>query len=419
MTREAIQQLAEAERERYRRATRKEKHGILEHFCAATGYHRKSAIRLLRSRPTRVSGRRGRPSMYGAELVAGLKVAWEATMCVCSKRLAPFLAELVPNLEEKGLLRVSSQVHDQLIRVSASTIDRLLRPFRDRRRHGVATTRSAGGFRRLVPVRTFADKQGLQVGDVEVDLVAHCGTSSEGFFLNTLVMVDTVSGWTELEAVWGKGEDRVGGAIERARRRFPCPLRGINSDNGSEFMNYALFHYCKRHGITLTRSRPYKKNDQARVEQKNWSVVRKLVGYDRYNSRASLVALEDLYTLIRLHVNFFQPICKLVSSHREGARVQKQFDRGQTPYQRLLASGSLSQKQRQALKAIYDDLNPVQLCAEIETAQQRLWQLAQPDMRTSKENRILAAIDGQMPVATRSATDQPGNSTSEATTSLR
>ena len=419
MTREAIQQLAEAERERYRRATRKEKHGILEHFCAATGYHRKSAIRLLRSRPTRVSGRRGRPSVYGPELVAGLKVAWEATMCVCSKRLAPFLAELVPNLEEKGLLRVSSQVHDQLIRVSASTIDRLLRPFRDRRRHGVATTRSAGGFRRFVPVRTFADKQGLQVGDVEVDLVAHCGTSSEGFFLNTLVMVDTVSGWTELEAVWGKGEDRVGGAIERARRRFPCPLRGINSDNGSEFMNYALFHYCKRHGITLTRSRPYKKNDQARVEQKNWSVVRKLVGYDRYNSRASLAALEDLYTLIRLHVNFFQPICKLISSHREGARVQKQSDRGQTPYQRLLASGSLSQKQRQALKAIYDDLNPVQLCAEIETAQQRLWQLAQPDMRTSKENRILAAIDGQMPVATRAATDQPGNSTSEATTSLR
>ena len=259
MTREAIQQLAAAERERYRRATREEKHGILEHFCAATGFGRKSALRLLRSRPTRVSGRQGRPSIYGAEFVAGPKVAWEATICV----------------------------------------------------------------------------------------------------------------------------------------------------------------YCKGHGITLTRSRPYKKNDQARVEQKNWSVVRKLVGYDRYNSRASLAALEDLYTLIRLHVNFFQPICKLVSSHREGTRVQKQFDRGQTPYQRLLASGSLSQKQRQALKAIYDDLNPVQLCAEIETAQQRLWQLAQPDMRTSKENRILAAIDGQMPVATRAATDQPGNSTSEATTSLR
>jgi len=340
-------------------------------------------------------------------------------MCVCSKRLAPFLAELVPNLEEKGLLRVSPQAHEQLMRISPSTIDRLLRPFRDRRRHGVGTTRSAGGFRRFVPVRTFADKQGLQVGDVEVDLAAHCGTSTEGFFLNTLVMVDTVSGWTELEAVWGKGEDRVGGAIERARRRFPCPLRGINSDNGSEFMNYALFHYCKRHGIALTRSRPYKKNDQARVEQKNWSVVRKLVGYDRYNSRASLKALEDLYTLIRLHVNFFQPICKLISSHREGAKVQKQFDRGQTPYQRLLASGSLGHTQRQALKETYNGLNPVQLCAQIEAAQQRLWKLAQPDMRTSKENRILAAMDAPTPVDTRQAPDELGNSNNEATTSLR
>lgn len=403
MTREAIEQLAEAERERYRRAARKDKHSILEHFCAATGYHRKSAIRLLRARPSKASRRRGRPRTYGPEVVVGLKVAWEATMCVCSKRLAPFLPELVPNLEQKGLLCVSSQVHEQLMRISPSTIDRLLRPFRDRRHHGVGVTRSAGGFRRFVPVRTFADKQGLQVGDVEVDLAAHCGASTEGFFLNTLVMVDTVSGWTELEAVWGKGEDRVGGAIERARRHFPCPLRGINSDNGSEFMNYALFHYCKRHGIALTRSRPYKKNDQARVEQKNWSVVRKLVGYDRYNSRASLKALEDLYALIRLHVNFFQPICKLTSSHREGAKVQKQFDRGQTPYQRLLASGGLGQKQRQTLKAIYDSLNPVQLCTQIEAAQQRLWKLARPDMRTSKENRILAAMDGQMPVTARAS----------------
>lgn len=401
MTREAIRQLAEAERERYGRASRREKQGILGHFCAATGYHRKSAIRLLGNHRTKGSGRRGRPRTYGVEVVAGLKVAWEATMCVCSKRLAPFLPELLPNLEEKGLLRVSSQVHDQLMRVSAATIDRLLRPFRGRRRHGVGVTRSTGGFRRFIPVRTFADKLGLQVGDVEVDLAAHCGTSSAGFFLNTLVMVDTVSGWTELEAVWGKGEDRVGGAIERARRRFPCSVRGINSDNGSEFMNYALFHYCKRQGIVQTRSRPYKKNDQARVEQKNWSVVRKLVGYDRYNTRAALEALEDLYALVRLHVNFFQPICKLTSSHREGAKVQKQFDRAQTPYQRLLASGALDQKQRKALKTIYDSLNPVQLCAQVEAAQQRLWQLAQPDMRTNQENQILAAMDGHMPATAR------------------
>lgn len=409
MTREAIQQLAEAERERYRRASRKDKNSILEHFCAATGYHRKSAIRLLRSRPAKVSGRRGRPRTYGPEVVVGLKAAWEATMCVCSKRLAPFLPELVPNLEEKELLRVTPQVHEQLMTVSASTIDRLLRPFRDRRRHGVGTTRSAGGFRRFIPVRTFADKQGLQVGDVEVDLAAHCGTSSEGFFLNTLVMVDTRSGWTELEAVWGKGEDRVGGAIDRARRRFPCRLKGISSDNGSEFMNYALFHYCKRYGITLTRSRPYKKNDQARVEQKNWSVVRRLVGYDRYATKAALHALEDLYILVRLHVNFFQPICKLISSEHQGAKVHKQFDRAQTPYQRLLASNALSQQQREALEAVYKSLNPVQLCAQIEAAQQALWKLAHPDQRTDKEKRIIDRLDRDAADKARKTQEMHGN----------
>jgi hypothetical protein len=393
MTQEAIWQLADAVRDRYLRARRGEKKVILDQFCAATGHHRKSAIRLLRGRHPRTSARLGRPRTYGPELVLGLKTAWKATMCVCSKRLAPFLPELVPNLEEQKLLSVTPQVHDQLMNVSASTIDRLLRPIRGRRRHGVGTTRSAGGFRQAVPVRTFADKQGLQVGDVEVDLAAHCGSSSEGFFLTTLVMVDTVSGWTELEAVWGKGEDRVGGAIDRARRRFPCRLRGINSDNGSEFMNYALFHYCKRHGITLTRSRPYKKNDQARVEQKNWAVVRRLVGYDRYTTQAALHALENLYTLVRLHVNFFQPICKLVSSQRQGAKVLKKFDRAQTPYQRLLASDVLSQEQGQTLAAIYKSLNPLQLCTQIEQAQQALWKLAHPDQRTDKEDRILARLD--------------------------
>ena len=395
MTREAISQWADAMRERYRRARRGEKKVILDQLCAATGHHRKSAIRLLGRDPAKRSRPLGRPKVYGPELVPALKMAWEATTCVCSKRLAPFLSELVPKLEQMKQLDLSPQVREQLMRVSPSTIDRLLQPFRDNRRHGVGTTRPVFGLRRLVPVRTFADKEGLQVGDVEVDLAAHCGSSAEGFFLNTLVMVDTVSGWTELEVVWGKGEDRVGGAIDRARRRFPCALRGINSDNGSEFMNYALYRYCKRHGITLTRSRPYKKNDQARVEQKNWSVVRRLVGYDRYATKAAFQALDDLYTLVRLHVNFLQPICKLTSSRREGAKVHKHFDRAQTPYQRLLASGALSRDEHRALEAIYESLNPVQLCAQMEKAQQRLWKLAHPDQRREKEQRILARLDSQ------------------------
>jgi len=247
----------------------------------------------------------------------------------------------------------------------------------------------------MIPVRTFADKKGLTVGHMETDLVAHCGTSTEGFYLNTLLAVDLVSGWIEPVPVWGKGESRVGGAIDRVRRQVPFQLLELHSDNGSEFVNQDLWDYCQRHGIAFTRSRPYKKNDQAHVEQKNGSVVRRVVGYDRFRSKAALRALDHLYQLLRLHVNFFQPTCKLIDSQRQGAKVRKQYDRAQTPYQRLLAAGALSPSQQEALASYYPYLNPAQLCRQIEQAQQALWKLASPDPRSEAEARIIAQLDAQ------------------------
>ncbi len=395
MTRGSIRQYAAAVRDRYLRGSRAEQKIILDEFCKVTGYHRKSAIRLLHRVRTGSSERRGRPKEYGSDFVAALKIAWEATTCLCSKRLAPFMKELVPVLEHHGELKVTEAVHSQLLRVSASTMDRLLAPYRHRPRHGLSTTHSVPGLRTMIPVCTFADKRGLPVGHVEADLVAHCGTSTERFSLNTLLAVDLASGWIEPVPVWGKGQSRVGGAIERVRRQVPFRLLGLNSDNGSEFVNQILWQYCKQQGITFTRSRPYKKNDQAHVEQKNGSVVRRLVGYDRYQSKAAQQALEDLYQLVRLHVNFFQPTCKLLGSQRQGAKVRKQFDRAQTPYQRLLAAGALSPLQQEALASYYPYLNPAQLVRQIEQAQQALWKLAAPDPRSEAEARIIAQLDAQ------------------------
>lgn len=393
VTLRSILEYAAAVRSRYLRGCLREKKEILDEFCKATGRHRKSAIRLLHRVRSGAGKRHGRPREYGSDFALALKVAWEATDCICSKRLAPFLKELVPILERHGELRVSEAVRGQLMHVSAATIDRSLAPYRLKPRHGASTTRAVPHLRTLIPIRTFADKKGLTVGCLEVDLVAHCGTSTQGFYLHTLMAVDLVTGWIECLPVWGKSQSRVGSAIHQARCLLPFPLLGIHSDNGGEFVNEALWRYCKQHAITFTRARTYKKNDQAHVEQKNGCVVRRLVGYDRFDSKAAFQALGELYLLVRLQVNFFQPTSKLIHALRQGAKVHKQYDQAQTPYQRLLAAGVLSPAQHEALAAYYEYLNPVQLRAQVQQAQQALWKLARPDSRSDAEARIIAALD--------------------------
>jgi hypothetical protein len=394
VTSRSIRELAAALHGRYLHTSKVDKGRLLDYFCEITGYHRKSAIRLLRHPPKARSKRGGRPKEYCAELAEALKVAWEATDRVCSKRLAPFLAELVPILERCQAVHLSDDIRAQLLRVSPSTIDRLLAPFRQRGgRHGLSTTRSVSALKKLIPIRTCADRKYAAAGHVEVDLAAHCGASGEGFFLNTLVAVDVATSWTECVAVWGKGQSRVGSAIHQLRGQLPFPLLGLHSDNGSEFINHHLWRYCQQHHIQFTRSRSYHKNDQAHVEQKNWSTVRRLVGYDRYSTKEAYHQLEYLYTLVRLHTNFFQPPCKLIRRERDGAKVHKRYDRAQTPYQRLLATAVLSKAQRKRLAMLYQALNPLQLRTQIDDALHSLWQMAQPDPRADEEAAALAKLD--------------------------
>ncbi len=219
---------------------------------------------------------------------------------------------------------------------------------------------------------------------MEVDLVAHGGSSTQGFYLYTLCAVDIATAWVELDAVWGKGQVRVGGAVDHVRTRLPMPLVGLDSDNGSEFINRSLVDYCRRYAITFTRSRAWKKNDSAHVEQKNGAIVRRLIGYDRFASRAAYAQLTRVYQLARLHVNFFQPVEQLVTKSREGARVHRVYDRAQTPYQRLCAAGVLPPATRDELEALYQSLNPLQLRRDLEAALARLWTLATPDPRRAQ-----------------------------------
>ena len=379
MTRRSILEYAQALRSRYFGASREEKGKMLDEFTQVTGLHRKAVIRLLhRLRHPGAGKRRGRPRKYGTGVAEMLRVVWEASDRLCSKRLQPFLPEMVKVLRQHGEQRFDAATEVQLCRMSPATIDRLLRPSRRLGgRRGLTTTRPVSLLKRSIPIRTFADWQENKPGFLEIDLVAHCGESAEGFYLNTLCAVDVASSWSECLPVWGKGQMRVKTAVHRLRQRLPFTLLGVDSDNGSEFINQCFYTYCCQERITFTRSRSYKKNDSCHVEQKNGNVVRRLVGYDRYTSRAAYQCLARIYDGVRLYMNFFQPTMKLVSKTRHGAKVNKVYDTARTPYQRLLEAGMLTIAKQQELAATYHGLNPVLLLKQINSNLEQLWRLAQ------------------------------------------
>lgn len=376
MTRPARQEYAAALRARYRAAGKPERGRLLDEVCRTIGCHRKAAIRLLRQAPRRSAGRRGRPRRYGPALVPVLTRLWELSDRPCAKLLAPLLPVLLAALERHGDLPLAPEVRAPLLALSPATLDRLLGPVRRRLGRQPQRPPPAGSaLKAQVPLRTFGEWQGVAPGSLQGDLVLHCGESTAGFYLATLVGVDVATGWTEREALWGMGQQRVGTGVHRLRQRLPFRLQEWHTDNGSEFLNRLLVPWCRREGIRVTRGRHYRKNDQAWVEQKNWLAVRRLVGYDRYRSRAAYAVLQRLYGLLRLQLNFFRPLRRLVSKRRVGAKVTKRYDRAQTPYQRLLASGVLNEAQRQAVERQFLAINPAPLARQIEQTLDALWKL--------------------------------------------
>jgi hypothetical protein len=368
-------------RARYRRASKKQKGQMLDEFVALTGYHRWYAVGLLRGHGARPEERRERVArrprqrlrIYDAAVLAVLQRVWVIMDCICGKRLAAVMPETIAVLERHGELQLEALTRQKLSAISAASIDRLLAAQRRRLNvRGRSGTKPGTLLKHQIPVRTFAEWDQTQPGFVEIDLVGHDGGFAHGDFCQTLDVTDVASGWTETQAVLNKAQVWVFAALQLIRTRLPFALRGIDSDNGSEFINYHLWHYAQQERITFTRGRPWKKNDGCFVEQKNYSVVRRAVGYARYEGDTQLHLLNELYAELRLYTNFFQPVMKLIGKERIGAKVRKTYDRPCTPYQRLLNSSALSARAKQQLRTQYVDLNPAELKRHIVRLQTRL-----------------------------------------------
>lgn len=369
-------ELVVAVRDRYGAATKSDKRRILDEFVALTGYHRKHAIRVLVA-PAEAEGAsavRPRPRVYDEAVRQVLIVAWEASDRVCGKRLKPLLPILLGALERHGHMQLDPALRVKTLAMSAATIDRMLAAQRATMT-GRRRARPKFVVRAKVPVRTFADWKNPVPGFVEADLVSHCGGTASGSFAYTLVLTDVASGWTECVALLVREASLIVEAIERLRMAMPFPLRGIDTDNGSEFINETLVAYCAEHKIEFTRSRPWLKNDQAWVEQKNGSIVRRIVGYGRLEGLRGCEALARLYSATRLFVNFFQPSFKLTEKHRTGAHVTKRYLSPETPCGRLLAAAEIDDATKERLRAVLLTLDPLRLLDEIRSVQEHVARL--------------------------------------------
>jgi hypothetical protein len=366
-------QLARSLRRRYQTASSRVKKQILNEFIAISGYHPKYAIHVLNAEGPTAPVRRGRlrPALYDDAAKQALIVLWEASDRVCGKRLKPLLRILLPALERHGHLKLDEVIRAKVLAMSAATIDRLLRAPRQATRTK-KPRRVVPEIRRRVRVRTFADWHEPPPGSMEMDLVAHCGDMNRGSYIHSLVLTDIASGWTECAPLVVRERTLLVEALDRIRVGLPFSLQALDSDNGGEFLNETMIEYCLRNGIELTRSRPYRKNDQAWIEQKNGAVVRKLLGYRRFEGIAAAQALARQYGASRLFVNFFQLSFKLAEKHRQGAQVTKRYHPPETPCERLLRAETVTEPMKRKLREVGNALDPLQLLEEIRAMQSHL-----------------------------------------------
>jgi hypothetical protein len=391
---------------RYIKATKKEKGKILDEFCATTKYNRTYSARILRNSPGRVVGfskiggrkvkyvigkakktKRKRNKIYTYDVFLALRKIWTIFDFICSKRLKPFMAEAIKKLQKHKEIKLTPIVKQKLIKISASTIDRLLKPEKDRYRMGKGRKGTKPGtlLKKAIPIRTFSDWDEKKPGFLEADLVGHDGGISSGDFAQSLNFVDVLTGWDESSACINKAQIHVFEAIRAASARFPFAIAGIDSDNGSEFINAHMLRYCIENKITFTRSRAYKKNDSCFVEQKNYSIVRRAVGYLRYETQQEVDILNELYKYLGQYTNYFIPVEKLISKTRKGSKVSKKYDVAKTPYRRVLECSDIDDKIKQSLKQNYDSLNPADLKRKISALQDRLIKLNALKQKVTKD----------------------------------
>jgi hypothetical protein len=395
---------------RYQHSRKKQRGVILDEFIQTTGYSRKHAAWVLtnwlRKKVFTIGGRRTiyvfglqkakpkgknapkRPATYGADISRLIKQLWALAGGLCGKRLAPFIRDVVPTLERFEELVLTTEQRKKLLAISPATLDRLLAPERAKYQlKGRATTRPGSLLKHQIPIRTFSNWDEHRPGFLEADLVAQDGGLPASDVIHSLTLTDIASGWTEVRALRTKARRWVLDALKDVRERLPFALLGLDCDNGSEFINDELLLYCRDEHLTFTRSRPYRKNDNCFVEQKNYSVVRHAVGYARMTSEEQLACLEALYRPLCLLTNYFLPSAKLESKTRNGAQVTKRHDTPKTPYERLLLDKQLDPKIKRHLRAVRHSLNPAELRRQITHCQERLTILTEKPAMTKQRKK--------------------------------
>jgi len=394
-------ELTEVTAQEYRGAGRTAKGRILQQFCHSTGYNRAYAAMLLRGYRKRrlvsddsevvglhtTKGRRhggGRPPMYDAPVQRVLVNVWRRFGYLCGKRLAPVIGRCINSIRHDRFLHPSAEVCAALAHISAATIDRLLKPARQKQRlKGISHTRSAGALTQLIPVRTFGDFSAVAPGHAQVDTVGHDGGRATGEYAFSLALSDVCTGCTERRGVQNRAERWIEAALEEIRQVVPFPLKHLHPDNGSEFINHNLLRYCQSHHLQLSRSRASRKNDNCWVEQKNFDTVRKLVGYLRYSSPEALQALNELYRVQGLLQNYVLPSQKLVEKKRVGSRVDKRYDKPRSPAERVLRHPQISNEVKAKVRRVCNKLDPLALADEVAQLQRRLLALAEDQRRVS------------------------------------
>ena len=364
-------------RKEYAAAQKGRRSELLDEVERRTRLNRKYLIRVLRGRASSRPRSKRRGRSYGSAVQSALVEIWEMFDYPCGQRMEPVLRREVGKLRRLGEVRCSDEVAEKLGRVSAKTIDRMLA--REKQVRGLRRSRNPS-LQRLhyerVPVKVAADWDTHEIGNLQIDFVAHCGRSTGGEYIHTLSAVDIASGWWEGEAIAVRSQQETKQGLERMRPRFPFAIREIHPDNDSAMINDLLWDWCRDSKIRMSRSRPYKKNDNAWIEQKNWTHVRKVVGYRRYDSARELELLNQIYTVARLYRNFFQPTIKLREKVRIQGRIQRRYEPARTPYERLLDGKQIPVRVQRQLRAQYEQLNPAELHRNLEALRVELEQVS-------------------------------------------